>query len=860
MEEQMAQEIEFHVDQRTAELRERGVPAGDAERQARIELGSAEAFKEECREAKGLRLVDELRSDIRYAFRTLRRSSLFTAVAIITLSLGIVVTTSIFSVLDHVLLRPFPFPDAERLVIVWMRDEHTGVKLINSFPNYLQMRAQRDVFEEIGAMRPTVYYVRGTDLPDRYSGRRATLSFFQMLGVQPQIGRLFSSDEERKGRDDVVVISDTCWTRRFGRDPNVIGRVIWLSRNGEPHRAHTIIGVLPREVEAAFPQYSEMWGPIAHNSEEVATHAGTFDVIARLREDVPLSGATARLKEVSSRLADEDPKHYNGKSVLLEDLHRNLTGGDVHQMLPVLMGAVAFVLLLACVNVLNLMLARAAGREREIAARASLGAGPARIFRQLMTEAVVLASSAGLVAAAVAAMTISMLRQWLPEYVLRRDEIAVDMRVLLFTTAITLLASLFAGTLPAWRGSRVSISRFLQSGRSAGARQRSQLHGALVIGEIAVGVVLLAGAGLMINTFVRLLNVDKGFDQRNLLAIETHLDRDVFKDHRLRYATIERLIERVRQIGGVERVGLTDFRPLRNTMNTIVTKASSEGVPMAMNEETVAGEYFEAMGIRHLRGRSFTRHDGYGSPTVALINETAAEKYWPGENPIGQRIVKASPHKRELQIVGVVASVRRSGINREPSPAYYIAQAQASTTFGEIVVRTRDGVQPAEIVNAVRKEMASVHPSMAADSIQVMSEVVATRMARQRFMASFMTVFGCMGLLLTASGIFAVMAYSVRMRSHEMAVRLALGAHASDVFRLVIGRGAAWTAAGLVIGLIGALAGARLLESFLYGISPRDPVTFAAASFLLGCTALIGAWVPSRQASRVDPVKMLRSE
>jgi ABC-type antimicrobial peptide transport system permease subunit len=424
-------------------------------------------------------------------------------------------------------------------------------------------------------------------------------------------------------------------------------------------------------------------------------------------------------------------------------MHSNFTGGYVQQMLPVLMGAVAFVLLLACVNVLNLMLARAAGREREIATRASLGAGPLRLFRQLMAESLVLAVCAGSLAAVIASLATALLRQWLPEYVLRRDQITVDTRVLLFTAAITLLASLLAGVLPAWRGSRVSISRFLQSGRSAGARPRS----------------------------------------RRLFRSDGHS------------APARPLVQPARR---------------------------------------------------------------YGAPAVALINEAAAEKYWPGENPIGQRIVRAGTEKREMQIVGVVASVRRADVNREATPAYYISQAQTPSTLVEIVVRARDGVHPGELVSAVRKQMASVHSSIAADSIQVMSEVVAGRLARQRFMASFMGVFGGMALLLTASGIFAVMAYSVRMRTHEMAVRLALGAHPSDILRLVIGRGAVWTTAGLLIGLTAALAAARLLESFLYGIQPHDPVTFAVAGAVLACTAIVAAWAPSRQASRVDPAETLR--
>ena len=862
MEQDMADEFEFHIEQRAQELQRRGLAPAEAVRQARLELGAAEAFKEECREAKGLRFADELKSDVRFAIRSLRRSPLFTAVAIVTLSLGIAVTTSIFSVLDHVLLRPFPFTDAERLVLVWTRNNHDNGKYMNAFPLYQSLRAQQGVFDDMGALWPTVYYVRGSEYPNRFSGRRATASLFQTLGVQAQLGRLFTASEERMGRDDVVVLSDSCWTRRFGRDPNVIGRMIWLRRNNEPQRAHTIVGVLPKELESAFPRYSEMWGPIARDSEDAASYAGAFEIIGRLKSGVAIDDTTPHLQDLMTRLAAEDPKHHKGRSIELENLHSNLTGGYVEKMLPVLMGAVFLVLLLACVNVLNLMLARGAGREREIATRASLGAGPLRIFRQLMTESVVLAVCAGCVAAGVALLAIAAARQLLPEYVLRRDEISLDGRVLLFTAAITLAASVLAGTLPAWRGSRVSISRFLQSGRSAGVRQRNRLHAGLVVTEIAFGVVLLAGAGLLINTFVRLLHVDTGFDQRNLLAIQSNLDRDVFDTVPARYAAIETLIGRIAQIGGVERIGVTDARPLGNIMNTIVTKASTPGAFVPMQQETIAGDYFETMGIRHLSGRSFTRHDRYGSPLVAIINQAAAEKYWPGENPVGQRIVKIGPEKQEMQVIGIVASVRRNSIDSEAQPAFYVlhAQTQASASIIELVVRTRDGVAPGELVSSVRKEMASVHPSIAADSIQVMSEVVASRLSRQLFMASFMGVFGCLALLLTASGIFAVMAYSVRMRTHEMAVRLAFGAHPSDIRRLVLTRGAAWTFAGLLIGLAGALAGARILESFLYGIPPRDPLTFAIVAGLLACTALAAAWLPLRLAGRVDPAAVLRLE
>lgn len=862
MENELAEELRFHLEERAAALMQQGLSRGDAERQARIELGAVEAYKEQCREAKGLRLVSELKSDVRYAFRTLKRSRLFTAAAIGTLALGIAVNTSVFSVLDHILLRPFPFPDADRLVLLWTNVEHFGSqRMQTSFPNYLDWRAQQDVFDDMGARWPTSYHVRTADYPDKFSGYRATASFFHTLGVKPEIGRLFTEKEERTGHDDVVLISHSCWTSRFGRDPGVVGNVLWLSRNRMPHKAHTIIGVLPKSFEAAFRIHSEMWGPIPQDSTEVASRrGGSFRIIARLKEGISFEEAESKMNVIAARLRDQYPDANKGRSVTFQRLHDKLTDGYVQPALPVLMGAVGFVLLLACVNVLNLMLARGVERHREMATRMSLGAGPFRIFRQLMTEAVLLCLCGGAAGAALAYAATGLIRQSIPEYVLRRADIAVDARVLLFTFAVTLLASMMAGLLPALRGSNPAINRFLSAGRTSGARQRSRLHTTLVVAEIAFGVVLLAGAGLFINSFIRLLHVDIGFDKHNLLAVETYLGKDeAFNDDSRRLAVIETLVERLRGIGGVQHVGVTDFRPLGSTMNTVVSKAAAPGTDLPMNVEVVTADYFEAMGIRHLHGRLFTRHDSFGSTRVAVVNQAAAGKYWPGEDPIGRRIVASTRGpKQDWLIVGVVAGVRRHGPDSEPTPAFYVPQSQAPTRRFEFVVRTREDVRPEELAGTVRKEMARVHPSIAADSVDVMSEVAAERLAHHRFFATFMSFFGLLALLMTASGIFGVMAYSVRLRKHEMAVRLALGASRGDILRLVVGRGALWTFAGLAIGVTAALAGTRVLKSFLFGVEPNDLTTYIAVAAVLATTALLAAWAPSRHASRVDPAEMLR--
>jgi putative ABC transport system permease protein len=862
MENELAEELQFHLEERTAALMQQGFDRRSAERQARIEFGAVEAYKDQCREAKGLRLISELKADVRYAFRTLKRSPLFTAAAISTLALGIAVNTSVFSVLDHVLLRSFPYPNPDRLVLLWTGIERLGSKVHTSFPNYLDWRAQQTVFDDLGAMMPTTFYIRTVDYPDKFLGYRATASFFDTLGVKPQIGRIFTSQEER--HEGVVLISDSCWTNRFGRNPDAVGKVLWLSLNGAPQQAFTIIGVLPKSFEAAFPTHSEMWGPIPHDNEEVAERsAGGLQILARLKEGISFREAELKMNVIAARLNAQYPDTNKGHSVTIEGLHENLTTGQVQATVPVLMGAVGFVLLLACVNVLNLMLARGVERDREMATRMSLGAGPFRIFRQLMTEAVVLCLCGGVAGAVLAYIATGLIRQSIPTYVLRRGDISVDARVLLFTFAITLVASMMAGLLPALRGSNVAINRFLHTGRTSAARQRNRFQSSLVVAEVALGMILLVGAGLLINTFIRLLHVDAGFDQRNLLAVQTHLnDGDTFKDDHRRFSAIESLVEGLRGIGGVEHVGVTDFRPLSNTMNTIANKTTAAGTRLPMNLEAVAADYFEAMGIRRLHGRLFTPHDSFGSPYVAIINEVAAAKYWPGGDPLGQHIFASAngATQQQWRIVGVVSSVRRNGPDREAPPAFYVPQAQAPSRMVELLIRTRDGVRPAELVSAVRKEMAKVHTSIAADSVDIMDEVVAGRLARHRFFATFMSFFGLLALLMTASGIFGMMAYSVRLRSHEMAVRLALGAARQDIFRLVIGQSVVWTVLGLAIGIGAALAGGRVLKSFLFGVEANDAATYIAVAAVLATTALIAAWAPSRHASRVDPAETLRLE
>jgi predicted permease len=824
-------------------------------------------LKEDSRASWGWHWLECLLQDLGYAERILRRNPGFALVAVLTLALGIGANCLIFSVVDTVLLRPFPYKNPDRLVFVWT-EFNAPNRAMSSLPDYLDWRARNQVFEDMGAWIPTSFDLAGPDYPEQLHGRRASASFFRTLGVQPQLGRLFLPDEEREGRDRVVLLGDALWRNRFNADERAVGSTILLRRNAQPAEPYTIIGVLPATFQAAFPRYADIWGALALDGEEAQQRRrGGFDVMARLKPGITSIQAESAMRSIAYGLALQYPKTNRGYSVQLRDFHESLTGYG-RQTMWSLMGAVAFVLLIACVNVANLMLARAADREREMMIRAAIGAGRGRLCRQLLAEFLLLCVLGGAAGALLAGAGVSAARAAMPAGILRRGEIAIDLRVLAFTFAVSLLAGVAFGLIPAWRGSRAGLS---PAARGSGGRNRTGLRNSLVVAEIALGLVLVTGAALTINSFVRLLRVDPGFDPRRLLSIETHLPREEYRSDAARLAVTETLLARVKLLPGVAHAGITDFRPLGNSMDTSMRKRMAGAQPLAVNLETIAGDYFAAMGTRLLRGRAFTEHDNGGAPAVAIINEAAARRYWPGEDPLGQQVLFGRAQRGEAraigevtegvrEIVGVVADVRRMGLDRAAEPAMYVPQWQEPSTRLEIVLRMRPGVSAADLARAVRTELAAAGRTLVVSEVTTMEEVVSQRLSQPRFLTSLLGIFGLVALALVITGVYGVTAYTVRVRTYEIGIRMALGAARRDVLAALLGRGVRLAGVGIALGAVGAFAVSRALTSALYEVKPADPSTFIAAALLVAAASLLASYLPARRAARIDPMQALRHE
>ena len=856
---EMEEELDFHRAMEAEANQHDGLTPGEAQTAAGRRLGNALWLREESREQWGWGWLDRLRGDIAYAVRMLWRYPGYTATVTATLALAIGANSLMFSVADGLVFRPFPFPNPERLVFLW--SEFNGnQRTYVSLPDFHDYKARNHVFESMGAAIATRYEIDAENYTEAMVGHRVTHDFFSTLGVQAHLGRTFAPGDESAGSDYVLVLSDHCWRTRFHADPGVIGRTVMLGRNLEPRRPYTIVGVLPPQVETAYPPpQAEMWSPVSSNSEDGRMRAsGGFEVLARLKPGIRLAAAEAEARAIGIGLAAGHPR-TKMTGAQLKPFQENLIG-DTRQFMTVMLGAVGFVLLLACANVTNLALARGADREREMTIRAAIGAGRGRLFRQTLTESVVLSLAGGAAGAVLALASVAWIRQLLPPRVARRDAIEIDARVLLFTLAVSVGAGILFGAAPAFRGSRLSLTGGLQIGRG-GSRRQGMLRHALVVAEVAIGFVLVIGAGLMVNSFVRLLRVDPGFVRRDLLLVETHTARNVFPQEREQAAAVEDLLTSMRGIPGVQAAGVSDFRPLDGLMNVIVRKESERATPLAFTAEAIAGDYFAAMGTPLLRGRLFTSDDAHSAQPVAIVNATAAARYWPGEDPIGRAVVLAGKDRGPVQIVGVVGDVRRRGIDRPPDPAIYVPRSQIwFATRLDFVICPVPGRAAGALAPIVRARMAAVHRSFSADSATTIDAVMNDQLARPRFAAAVLTIFGFLALSLTITGIYGVTAYNVRARRHEIGVRIALGADTKHVLGFVLRRSSHALALGLILGLAGAVATTRVLTRLLYEVKPTDGPTFAAVAVILAVFGLCGSYIPASRAARVDPMESVRCE
>jgi putative ABC transport system permease protein len=800
--------------------------------------------------------------DLRYGIRVLWKSPGVTLIAVLALALGIGANTAIFSVVNAVLLRPLPYAQPEQLVVMWRTTPKRGITQgSSSFLNFADYRAQNSSFAALTAYSSTSSALAGRETPAQVQGIRATADFFKVLGTGPLMGRTFMPEDERAGGVPVVVISYGMWQGRFGSDPNIIGQQIMLDGQSK-----TITGVMPASFQFQFvDDPPEFWEPLDPTGElNKQRGANYLQVLGRLNAGVTLEQAETEMKGIAARLEQQYPDANAGRSVHLVSALEDMVG-ELRPTLLVLLGAVALVLLIACANVANLLLARAAGRGREIAVRVALGASRWRIVRQLLTESVLLSALGGGLGLLLAVWGIDLLGAVVPADIPRFGETDLDLTVLSFTLGATILTGLIFGLAPALSASRLDLNEALkEGGRSATeGRARNRLRSLLIVAEVALSLMLLIGAGLLIKSFIRLRNTDPGFDAKRVLTTSLSMPSIKYKEDEQITRFVEQTLERISRIPNVEAVGAG--MPLPFSGNTMNISFTVDGQPVpAPGDEPISGAriitpaYLQAMSIPVIRGRAFTAQDKADAPKVILINETLARKYFPGEDPVGKRLTLGL-NDINGEIVGVIGDVRSSSLSKEAGPEFYVPLEQVPFSDLSLVVRTSFD-DPALVAESLRAAVQEVDKDQPLYEVRTMNSLIANSVARQRFSMTLLALFAAFALLLACVGIFSVMSYLVTQRTHEIGIRMALGAQTRDVLRMILGRGMTLTLIGIGIGLAASFALTRVMRGLLFGVSATDPLTFTGVSLLLALVALAACYLPARRAARVDPMVALRYE
>jgi predicted permease len=812
-----------------------------------------------------INMLGDLWQDLRYGVRALVRNPGFTAIAVLALALGIGANSAIFSVVNTVLLQPLPYKDSDRLVMVWEDDTAGGFpKDTPAVANYIDWRDQNQVFEGMAAMADQSFNLTGIGDPERIEGKLVSANLFSLLGVAPQVGRTFLSEEDQPGRNGVVVMSHGLWQRRFGSDPNVVGKT--LSLNGQTVQ---VVGVMPANFQ--FPsREEELWAPIAFTPQQLASRGRHYlQVVARLKPGITPEKASAEMNTIAVRLQQQYPDTNNQLGVAIVTLREHLVG-DIRPALFVLLAAVGFVLLIACANVANLLLARAAVRQKEIVIRVALGANRFRLVRQVLTESLLLAAIGGGLGLLLAIYGVTVLKSFIPATIAQAQAVTIDGKVLLFTFAVSMVTGLVFGLIPALQASNFNLNETLkEGGRDSGAGTRgNRIRSLLVIAEVAISLILLVGAGLLINSFLRLRGVDAGFRSDNLLTMRIVLPDLKYKEHAQRTAFYSDVINRVQALPGVESASVANWIPLVRQGDS--TGFSIAGVPdggpgqrPVVMTRVVDPKYLQTMRIPLLQGRNFEPQDKLESPAVAIINETMAQRYWPNQDPTGKRITTGRFTSTDpndwITIIGVARDVRQVDLAVEPKPQMYLTYIQADFFAPRhLIVKTK--VEPMALAATVRKAVWDVDKDQPVSNIRSMEEVLSESIARQRFSMLLLGIFAAVALVLAAVGIYGVMSYSVTQRRNEIGIRMALGAQKSDVLKLTVGHGLKLVMIGVAFGLAGAFALTRLMSSLLFGVRATDPATFIAISVILVAVALLASYIPARRATKVDPLVALRYE
>jgi putative ABC transport system permease protein len=859
------EELRVHVEMATEENLKHGLPPDEARAAALKSFGNPGRNAEFGYDVRGGGWLEDIWQDVRYGARMLRKNPVLTLTAVLATALGISANTTIFSSADATLLRPLSFPNQERLLMLFERNPEAGISRGSVSPgNVSEWRAQAETLEEIIVIRNRDYILTGEGPPERYTSYGVSAAFFDALGIKPYLGRTFHSGEDESGRAQVVVLRYAFWQTRFAGDPQIVGKQVLFD-----DKPFEVIGVMPKDFEFPYGD-GEMWTPFVFEPQMKQDHANHYlRVLALLKPGANLAQANAELHAISQRIQEEFPKQENGHNAYAVTLNDEYTR-VAKTYVPVLIGSALFVLLIACSNVANLLLARASSRQKEIAVRLALGASRWRIIRQLLTESVLLSLAGGALGCLLAGWGIEALAKGIPtdvsKFIPGWGRLGLSYTVLTFTALLSVVTGILFGLAPAWQATKINFNQTLKEGTgygTPGKGGRSRMRHALVVAEIALSLILLIGAGLFVRSFIQILRADLGVKPENVITMGVELPRDKYPGKEQQRNFFQQLLQGIKGSPGVAEAGAVDSLPMSGRNNfskfqIVGQPAFEKGKEPHIEVRVVTSGYFDAIGTELRKGRLFTPQDDGQTSRVILVNEAFAAHYLKDVDAVGQRLKLNDAQDAAYEIAGVVANVINDDLNDKREPGVYLPFAQYPSRQMSLVIRVPGA--DTQIVPAVRNELAALDSRLPLSGVKTMTQLVYERRSPKEMMMWMLVIFGVMALLMAAVGTYAVIAYAVTQRTHEIGVRMALGARSIDILTLVLRRGLALALLGIGLGLVGAFALTRALGQLLFAVSATDPLTFVGISLLLAVVALLACYIPARRAAKVDPLVALRHE